>query len=303
MGLANCAPDRNCVGHSGIPEQRVTRKMSVLMIGAVLCGTRCTTANPSDKTFTIRKMSASSAIDVTDRTLSDWSPTYLVWSMDQKDAAKSQWSQVRDHSPAKVQDGDVGIELMSALASTDWLIAFRLTDDRSVPSAWPRNEPQGGDCFEIFIAGEHQTSGADMHDLVALRGGDTDAAFLQLTLPLADGVRGPDVISPWRTDRKLIEHLAQADSRFSAEIWRIGNHQWAGEVRIPTEIFSAAVRDSIRAKNPLRFAFDYLDYDNEPAGAHDVPPDYGYRPDNVFSHDNNEKNVNAPAFMPSLVFD
>jgi hypothetical protein len=267
-----------------------------------ICGGCQRSAGPSHARFTVPLLGAGIHIDATDRRLDDWPASALLWELKTSAAAQAtQWSRIRGRGPASLSQDDVRIALYMAHDNADWFVGVRIDDDRIVATA-DRLNPSGGDCFELFFASDEVESTADMHDLVDVRARDASPAFFQIQLQPHGMVGIPaEAFSRYRTDDRWLRLASTDAARFAVSVWTQTPTQWAAELRIPMAHLPS-LASSIPRDKPLRIGFDYLDYDESPAPSREQEPSYGFLPENVFSHDNNEKNVNTPRFMPQLEF-
>lgn len=225
-----------------------------------------------------------------------------VWALDTSTVSNiSQVEDLRGRAPAALSSGDIRLRVLMAHDREHWFFGLHIVDDHFVLATQP-DHPYGGDCFELFFAGEELDSMADISDIVSGRDSARQAAFFQLHLQPVATPRTGSAFSRYRTDARLIE-LAMTDSSLGLSASRLSDREWVAEMRLPFALMSHSVQTSIREERPLRIAFDYLDYDGEPAPPHHVAPFHAFRPDNVFAPARAERALNTPGLMLTLLFE
>jgi len=182
-----------------------------------------------------------------------------------------------------------------------WFLGFHVVDDRFVLSTEPEH-PYGGDCFELFFAGEELDSLTPISDIIASRKSALKPAFFQLNLQPIGTPPIRSAFSTYRTESELIR-IARTDPSFAISASRLSDGEWIAELRLPFALLSDAVQVDIRDRHALRIAFDYLDYDGDPAPLHQLPPFYAFRPDNLLAPARIESHLHTPGLMPGVTFE
>jgi len=246
--------------------------------------------------YRVKHLPYSKTINVSDSSLSDWEDSFIVLEIAPQNASKYQWKDIRGKKPDELIEGDFGIKVYMARDKSYWYIALDAMDDKTLPSKLPYS----GDCLEIFFAGKHLGSPVGMHTLVTARG--SQAAFFQLELPAAalDEDNKLDHFPEYRTG-KAFRDSNSILSEFVASAWTT-NTGWRAEARIPLDALDPDVRSQLNGHQPLKMNIDYLDYDVRTA-PNTAAANLGFEPDNVFCLDSEEKHVNVPKHMRSVIFE
>jgi len=289
------------------PSDAVFRSVSQLcFLGGLALGA-CACAPPggpasAQRSFLVQRLAPGVRIDVLDRSLEDWPADTQAWTLDASTPSEiSQVDDLRGRTPASLTSGDIKLRVLMAHNREHWFIGVHVVDDRFVLANQP-DHPYGGDCFEIFFAGEELDSIADTSDIVSSRDSALQPAFFQLNLPPTDTPPPRSAFSPYRTDARLIQ-LTATDPSWALSSSRRSDREWLAELRLPLALMSRAVQTSIRDGRPLRVAFDYLDYDGAPAPPHGVAPFFAFRPDNLLAPARVERDLHTPGLMPTVVFE
>ncbi|HKQ79857.1 MAG TPA: hypothetical protein VJ810_39555 [Blastocatellia bacterium] len=264
----------------------------ILLSGAMVA---CNGGGNSVNTYKIKQLERPRAINV-DSSLSEWDISFIVLEITPQNASKHQWKDIRGERPDRVVPNDFGIKVYMARDKSYWFIALDATDDKVIRS----NPPYSGDCLEVFFTGKQLDSPIEMSGLVNVSA--NQAALFQLTLPAADldDKNNLDSFPRHRTDdafkdSKLIR------SEFVANMW-VTNNGWSAEARIPLEALEPEVLGQLNGKRQLKMNIDYLDYDVRPAVKTTLNKS-GFKPDNVFCLDDEEKRVNVPKYMRTVMFE
>jgi hypothetical protein len=232
---------------------------------------------------------------MSDRSLSEWAEEFKVLEIPQDRARVLRWSSIRAVDPAPVAAGHFGIKVFMAWDDQYWYVAAKVIDDTVRPVLSSSLFPYNGDCAELYFAGTDVDSEQDIHELV-LAGPETRKAHFQLGIP-PTSLDTPDTyLSDWRTDPAFKQQALGAG--FAVRAWK-SRQGWSAKLRIPLDAFEASVRDKITRGEPLRAALTYLDYNTEIASG---PGADGFRPDNVFCLDSEEREVNVPRYMRRISF-
>jgi hypothetical protein len=245
------------------------------------------------RTFRPARAVSKARIVVGDRSLEEWPQGTVLTQITASKAGRQQWEDIRGRTPESLLPGDFALTLHSAVDSEFWYLAIDVTDDRILLGG--TSHPYSGDCFELFVAGAELDSDEDMATHVKQARRTTRSAFFQLVIPPEVLSQPGDYLPPYRTDAAF---AARAGRQLQAAAWEVEGG-WRAEVRIPLAAFDEEVRGRLGKGLPLKFSFDYLDYDRRTA-RRDPADDWGFRPDNVFSLCKHERQVNVPRYMDDL---
>ena len=246
----------------------------------------------SEDMFRIKRLPHAQTITLGDHSLAEWDSSFIVMKVPSQQAFQLQWKTIKGHAPDPLSQNDIDLTVYMARDNDYWYVALEAMDDSVLAS--PAPHPYGGDCLEVFFAGKALDAPMDMHRHVATPSSRDQAAFLQLVLPAAP-LDAPDHYFPGhRTDSTFIRNATRFG--FMTSIWRTASG-WSAEARIPFAAFEPEVLSRINGHQPLKMNIDYPDYDES------LAPAIGYKPDNVFCLDDDEKHVNVPGFMRSVTFE
>lgn len=274
--------------------------------GQAAAGERALTTEPRAATqeadqrpaYKVKRLRTSRTMNVGDWSLVDWAQDFKVMEIPAGRAPSLQWKKIRDYDPKPVKVGQFGIKVYMGWDDRNWYLAFQAADTAIRAVSRTSLEPYGGDCVEVYFAGAELKSESDIHGLLST-GAGRQRAFLRLTVP-AVSLDATDVyLSDWRTDPALFEEALKAG--FAVSVWTEGR-RWSAEVRIPLDAFKTSVRKRIESGEPLRAALTYLNYDGKPAERSNLNIS-GFRPDNVFCLDPDERSVNVPRYMRTIIFE
>lgn len=247
--------------------------------------------------YRIKRLTRLQKINIGDLALTEWADSFVVMETRSSNASDRQWESIRGRSPERLTQNDIGIGVYMARDNSYWYIALDASDDTVLSS--PSPYPYSGDCFEITFAGKELESPIGMDGHVQNPSHSGQAAFFQLQLPALELGNKADYFPEFRSDATF-----RADSirlGFAVSIWPT-QFGWRAEARIPFDSFEPQVLSRINAHETLKMNIDYLDYDERLAQR--TPQDFwGFKPDNVFCLDIEERQVNVPRHMRSVVFE
>lgn len=248
-------------------------------------------------TYRIKRLTHSQTINVGDLALTEWGDSFVVMEIKSSNASERQWESIRGRPPTPVAQNDIEITVYMARDNSYWYIALDASDDKVLPS--PSPYPYSGDCLEVFFAGKELESPVGMDGYVQHPSHSAQAAFFELQLPAAELKNKADYFPEFRSDSTF-----RTDSMrpgFAVSIWST-QFGWRAEARIPFDSFEPPVLSRINSHEIVKMNIDYLDYDERLAqrNAQDV---WGFKPDNVFCLDTEERRVNVPKYMRPVVFE
>lgn len=278
----------------------IALKTGSVILLIVLCSAHfaCNNNPPPVDSFRVKRLPHGTIIDLDDQSLAEWDrlaesdSSFIVMKVPSQQAFDRQWTTIGGHAPNPLSQNDIDLTVYMARDNDYWYVALEATDDSVLAS--PAPHPYGGDCLEVFFAGKALDAPRDIYSLVETPSSRDQAGFLQLVLPAAP-LDKPDHYFPGhRTDSTFIRNATRFG--FMTSIWRTASG-WSAEARIPFAAFEPEVLSRINGHQPLKMNIDYPDYDES------LAPAIGYKPDNVFCLDDDEKHVKYPGFMRSVTFE
>ena len=210
------------------------------LLGALTAGT-CACAGGSPSAFLVPRLPPGATIDVLDNSLEEWPARTQAWVLDSSIPKQvTQVADIRGRAPADLSSGDARLRLLMAHDRQHWFLGFHVVDDRFVLST-QLEHPYGGDCFELFFAGEEIDSMAPINDILAGRDAASKPAFFQLNLQPTGTPPLQSAFSTHRTDPELIR-AAIADRSFALSASKLSEREWIAELRLPLALMSDAVQ-------------------------------------------------------------
>jgi len=249
--------------------------------------------------FIVKRLPHLRTVNFDDHSLAEWDSSFIVMKITHREADTHQRQKLTlSHDPKALHEKDINLKVYMARDSSYWYIGVEVIDVMILSVPPNSAKPYSGDCLEIFFAGDSLESPLDIEALVKYSHSAEQAIFCQILIPAVALDSISYYFPDYRTDSAFKKNALH---NFKASTWKIGS-RWFAEVRIPLKAFEAKVVSRIDRHEPLKMNIDYLDYDIKLA-EDNQQDNWGFKPDNVFCLDDEEKYVNKPKFMRTVIFE